>query len=901
MLEGLHEAVSNLLGHGNSADTTSVISNLSELSGAIGSLMILPQRITGESPSEISRRKSTSVLNLANVGPNTSRSDLLGIPQCRTRLLTHKRNFTHSRRKSMSENNLARICLDETDEELDGKEDDLDDLRPRDYLNPRTSSSGSYNSYRSTDSGIKLSASPSYFDNHLSRRFAKKSDSIDSGVRGGLKEEATSNKVVYHEDQLDDYFDSKINDTSKKGQGLGDDDREVNARVDAWCLQSAEARKSFFLRNLNATTIPSNRERMFGKGLSRTLSESHKSSELPKTTTTNITKVVENKTMPTKHSTVYEEIKDVLKPLTCKKERKDSDHDYEEVESIHKDIKRSYSFQEKTQAPPLPPRRPKSFSPDPWLESNIGKSSTLKKIFTFPFGNKSHSQDSMLGMENTNLDLDTFANNSGLLSTEVATVQALGTLPRPRRRSEIDIFDRHKKIAGSPKISSKQVFRSNFGISPSKSPSVPRPKHLFFFKSSKNELSYPSPSNLNSEFNKRKYDCHGQRTSSNESSLADLSTPDTSNRTVTETDTPDTGDESSVMKRLGSLRRRAKDKFMSIERKPKNVIRTMENDLSGNVPNSVSLDNFYSGSKYKGKDVSSSITGVKTSSAKGAIQIPRNDSQECGSNITTPSSLPKCSSLFGRPGTPPATDLPLRNLYSARPSASAVRTGSNPPPKQTTSSDDDEPKYVNLEPDPDYMTVDELTGLTHSNNPMNDSFLKTATLPIPRSSNNDDTCGYLSMGDIRHLKKVAEIQKDSSEEHEYMSMEDIPTTTQSYEHCKVINCATSSMDRRQTHHYHPHHNHHTVVQHPSRNFSQMYKNSNVPQVANRTNFGSCDNDSPTRGNLANKSAPGSRKASISESSGSEYLTPTEVGHLLRRELLHTATCRSRAEHQHQRM
>ena len=297
-------------------DNTSVISDLSELSGAIGSVVVLPQRLPelGMVPKV---RKSNSVLNLSEMSSTKVKSDLLMVPNSKGLMPSpHSKMLSHYRRKSMSETNLARICLDETDEELEVKDDDLDDIRPVDQPKDRTSSSGSYNSYRSTDSGVRLSASPSNYDSVNVRRLVTKSDSIDSGVRACIKDDRHKEPIVVV-NGADDVrrnenigsFESK--DCSEaKNIGNGDEESDVNARVGAWCLQSAQARKSFFLKNLNATTIPANREpKVLYKSLSRTLSESHKEISERSGAKEEYRRAMENPILNTKHTTVYEEIK----------------------------------------------------------------------------------------------------------------------------------------------------------------------------------------------------------------------------------------------------------------------------------------------------------------------------------------------------------------------------------------------------------------------------------------------------------------------------------------------------------------------------------------------------------------------------------------------------------------
>ncbi|KAF2347665.1 hypothetical protein FHG87_021580, partial [Trinorchestia longiramus] len=636
LLDGLHDAVSGLLAKGNGGDDTSVISDLSELSGAIGSVVVLPQRLP-ELGAVNKVRKSTSVLNLSEVSSHKISSDLLMVPSSKSLGTSPQHKMlSHCRRKSMSETNLARICLDETDEELDARDDDLDDIRPTDQPKDRTSSSGSYNSYRSTDSGVRLSASPSNYDQAIMRRLVTKSDSIDSGVRACVKEEghrdhppATANipVTIFSESEemrrnADAYLsDSKSGELSSRNIGSQEEEPDVNARVGAWCLQSAKARKSFFLKNLNAATIPSNREKFLTKSLSRTLSESYK--EIPERSGVKdeYRKAMENPILTTKHTTVYEEIKDVLKPLNEKK--LDKEHEYEDLEKLRKDIKRSYSFQEKTQPPPpLPPRRPKSFSPDPWVEGSLSKTGTLRKIFGLSFHNKSHSQDSMLEMEAPQLGEERL-NASNMASSDVATVQALGTLPRPRRRATMDVYERHQSFSScSPRMSPKQKLRNPFGISPSRSPRIPRPKNLFIFKSSSNHEENSSPSTQASLRYQRQMMMQAQKTPSTDSSLADVSTPDTPKPGIfyrgsyrpdsVHLETPDTGDESGerensssgfslkspkiMSKTFSFLRKFPKEKYGSLEQKRKSTISVTAQldsaDSPNKVPNSFSLDSF---------------------------------------------------------------------------------------------------------------------------------------------------------------------------------------------------------------------------------------------------------------------------------------------------------------------
>ena len=955
-MEGLHEAVSGLLAKGNNGngDDTSVISDLSELSGAIGSVVVLPQRLP-ELGTVSKVRKSTSVLDLSEVSSTKVRSDLLMVPSSKSfGTSPQHKMLAHCRRKSMSETNLARLCLDETDEELDAREDDLDDIRPVDQPKDRTSSSGSYNSYRSTDSGVRLSASPSNYDQSTVRRFVTKSDSIDSGVRACVKDDQQTNREQIIQALDTENFDCKTSDAMKRNMGVVEEEPDINARVGAWCLQSAKARKSFFLKNLSAATIPSNREKMLSKTLSRTFSESHR--EFPERSgmKEEYKKAMENPILTTKHTTVYEEIKDVLKPLSEKKQEKE--HEYEDLEKIRKDIKRSYSFQEKSQPPPpLPPRRPKSFSPDPWVDGSIGKTATLRKIFGLSFHNKSHSQDSMLEYECSGLGEERLSGTS-MASADVATVQVLGTLPRPRRRTAIDIYERHQSFSSSPRMSPKQKLRNPFGISPSRSPRIPRPKNLFIFKSSNNDENSASPSSQAALRYQRQMMMQAQKTPSTDSSLADISTPDTPKPSSyyrsgyrpdsTNLETPDTGDESSakemsssfslkspkiMSKTFSFLRKYPKEKYGSLERKRKSVIAIPQapaiGDSSAKVPNSFSLDSFSVDAaanrkteecnQYRTSHCSTNnsencpmVDGNKKGTNRkqsvlpppsASIMIPRSGGgHDRGSSIspaTTPSSLPACSSL-GRPGTPPATDLPLRNFTTNRqPSAASIWSVPGIPSISKQSSTEDlEPHYANLGPDPDYMTVEEITG----------AFRKTAAIPRPNNTNPvNDPGGYLSMGDIRQLKAMPDGHNPRPSEHEYMSMDDIQTTLYTSEYPKVCGSATSSMDRRQTHHHHPHHHPYVAQLRQMHHQLAIEKANNIVSGVSATNTSGIDNKPANvlPSSLIQKSAPGSRKTSCCEGISSEYLTPQEVGRLLRRELLHTATSRTRQEldrsHPHQ--
>ncbi|XP_018019077.1 uncharacterized protein LOC108675566 [Hyalella azteca] len=936
LLDGLHDAVSGLLAKGNGGDDTSVISDLSELSGAIGSVVVQPQRLP-ELGTMAKVRKSTSVLDLSEVSSHKIGSDLLGVPTCKSLGTSPQHKMlSHCRRKSMSETNLARICLDETDEELDARDEDLDDIRPADQPKDRTSSSGSYNSYRSTDSGVRLSASPSNYDQATMRRLVTKSDSIDSGVRACIKDDAHKDHThlragipVPAAPELDDtrkvdgsYNDSKSGESSNRSIGTQEEEPDVNARVGAWCLQSAKARKSFFLKNLNAATIPSNRDKFLTKSLSRTLSESYK--EIPERggVKEEYRKAMENPILTTKHTTVYEEIKDVLKPLNEK--RNEKEHEYEDLEKLRRDIKRSYSFQEKTQPPPppLPPRRPKSFSPDPWVEGSLSKTGTLRKIFGLSFHSKSHSQDSMLEMEAPQLGDDRL-HASHLESCDVATVQALGTLPRPRRRATMDVYERHQSFSSSPRMSPKQKIRNPFGISPSRSPRIPRPKNLFIFKTSNNDENSSPSSQANLRY-QRQIMMQSQKTPSTDSSLADISTPDTPKpgsfyRGMYRPDsvhleTPDTGDESGtkdgnsgynikspkiMSKTFSFLRKYPKEKYGSLEQKRKSTISVTSQpdsaDSSNKVPNSFSLDSFAVDAEATkpedeankpNENCSRKIEGRKASVSKGSsgIMIPRGSYAERGSSVspaTTPSGI-QASCLLGRPGTPPATDLPLRSA-NRQPSASSIwNVPGIPPQVPPKKCNDSEPQYANLGPDPDYMTVEEIAG----------AFRKTTpTLP---SKDIIDPGGYLSMGDIRQLKAMPETNQARPPDHEYVSMDDIQTTTFS-DYPKVCGSATSSMDRRQTHHHHPHH--HPYVSQLRQMHQPLDKSSIRSAGPGSTAVPPIDFKYPHSLTSIHKSAPGSRKTSCCEGIPSDYLTPQEVGRLLRRELLHTATSRTRQEHE----
>jgi len=922
LLEGLHEAVSGLIAKENSGsrDDTSVISDLSELSGAIGSVVVLPQRLPdlGIVPKV---RKSNSVLNLSEVRPNRVQTDLLMVPTSRSVSTSPQhRMLSHYRRKSMSETNLARLCLDETDEELDAKDDDLDDIRPADQPKDRTSSSGSYNSYRSTDSGVRLSASPSNYDPSAVRRLITKSDSIDSGVRSCLKDREHAVVVVNEGDDShkneNQPPENKANTPNEKNSNSSLEE-DINARVGAWCLQSAEARKSFFLKNLNATTIPSNREpKVLYKGLSRTLSESHKEPTDRSGVKEEYRRAMENPILATKHTTVYEEIKDVLKPLNEK--RMEKEHEYEDLEKIRKDIKRSYSFQEKSQPPPpLPPRRPKSFSPDPWV-GTVGKTGTLRKIFGLSFQNKSHSQDSMLEIENPHMREDRISGGI-MASADVATVQALGTLPRPRRRTTMDIYERHQSFSCSPRMSPKQKMRNPFGISPSRSPRIPRPKNLFIFKSSNNDDNSSSPSAQAALRYQRQIMMQSQKTPSTDSSLVDISTPETPKvgsykrggyrSDSIHLETPEYGEDISnrdmnssfsmkspkiMSKTFSFLRKFPKDKYGSLERKRKSIIALAPNhestDASSKVPNSFSLDSFAvdaNEERMMDEETQREYMNLRDG-RKGSIQIPPvsasigiPNAQERSNSISpasTPSGIPLSSSL-GRPDTPPATDLPLRNPTNRNQSSASKWSISSASSK--SHGDNSEPQYANLGPDPDYMTVEEITGV----------FRKSSPTRVAAAPSVNDPGGYLSMGDIRQLKNMPEFHKISRPtEHEYMTMDDIQTTMYS-DYPKVCGSATSSMDRRQTHHHHPHHNPYVSqlrhLHHPL---------DKSDSLGGRTNSSFETKEDRTASlSHAHKSAPGSRKTSCCDSGAAEYLTPQEVGRLLRRELLHTATSRSRQE------
>ena len=275
LLEGLHEAVSNLINK-NCGDDTSVLSDLSELSGALSSVVVLPQRMQ-DSNNQSKIRKSTSFLDISelngshsSIAPrlSSSQSNLSGDGKNND---NNTRLFGHFRRKSMSETNLTKLCLDETDEELDSRDDDLEDLRHMDVPKDRTSSSGSYNSYRSNDSGVKLSASPSNYGDstrimieYASIKFVSKSDSLDSGVRTCVRED----NVKHNQDEL--RRAENLEEFTRKVKGTLGDEPDLETKVGTWCLQSARARKSLLSKNL----AYGHKDFKKSLTLSRTLSES---------------------------------------------------------------------------------------------------------------------------------------------------------------------------------------------------------------------------------------------------------------------------------------------------------------------------------------------------------------------------------------------------------------------------------------------------------------------------------------------------------------------------------------------------------------------------------------------------------------------------------------------------
>ncbi|XP_069979875.1 uncharacterized protein [Penaeus vannamei] len=904
LLEGLHEAVSKLIS-ASAADDVSLISDLSELSGALSSVVVLPQRL----PDPPKMRKSTSVIDLAqihelqplcNIHTPTRLSssqcnlaeELRGEPPLPGRLLGH------SRRRSMSETNLAKLCLDETDEELESRDDDLEDadLRQADLPKDRTSSSGSYNSYRSTDSGVRLSASPSthcdggrYMSENAARRFVTKSDSIDSGVR--TKDENREVAAEGDEAKKADpqAGDGKQESSSRRGMSALEEEPDVETKVGAWCLQSARARKSFFAKNLNVTCA-AHKERKKGS-LSRTMSESYKEV----TDKHDEFRRLSEFTTSSKACTVYEEIVDVLKPLTQANQQA-KEHDYEELDKCRRDIKRSYSFQEKTKPPPLPPRRPKSFSPDPWAEEALSKSGTLKKIFGLSFQSKSHSTESMLDVSSGYDDLSTLG------SEDMAMVQALGTLPRVKKKP-VDRRERQSSRSASPKMSPKQKARSLFGVSPSRSPMIPRPKHLFLFKGSGKNDTQTSPLSKPGFRLHRQFSLQGQRTPSTDSSLADASTPETPQQQQQQQqqqacqhrqywrpeassgppgEPPDASEEAAgghagkdsyaflkspklMSKTFSFLKKFPKEKSGSLERKRKSGINFLPpQDLSTKFPNSYSMDSFAvdKGSQSCGTPVRDTdsdwadadvVPGSRLRSmsylppSSPAIRIPFHSHHD--SVTTTPAGTPTGHSFS-----------PLRKLSSPQPPTdpslwrdegdcwkecdSRLLPGGFPPPPREPPPPPapHEPHYANLPHhthDQDYMSMDEVRG----------AYRRISSASVGEARR--DSGGYLSMGEIRSFRAgdtpdcpgcshapgsithhdCHPEREAMPEDHEYMTMDDIQTVL----HTEFPGIYSSKEEK------------------------ELYKHCGY------------------------KSAPASRKTSYSE--GSDYLTPQEVGRMIRREVL----------------
>lgn len=881
LLEGLHDAVSNLINK-NGEDDTSVLSDLSELSGALSSVVVLPQRLQ-DANSSTKIRKSTSVLDVSELAGPTASAVIPRLSSSQTNLVdegrggscltlpvtsTRSRLLSHIRRRSMSETNLTKICLDETDEELDSRDDDLEDadLRHMDVPKDRTSSSGSYNSYRSNDSGVKLSASPSTHGDgaraaaeHAARRFVTKSDSLDSGVRACVKEEIRETlQSEIEEQRRSESLEAKL-DLPRKGKGSLEEEPDLETKVGAWCLQSARARKSLLVKNLSTCT---HRDLKKIKGLSRTMSESYKE-VVDRSIVDEYKRAMENPIM-TKHTTVYEEIVDVLRPLNEKKNEKE--HDYEELEKCRRDIKRSYSFQEKTQPPPLPPRRPKSFSPDPWSETTASKTSTLKKIFGFSFYNKSHSTDSMLEVENADLEGRLVPTSLG--SDDMATVQALGTLPRIKRKS-LEKNDGRLCQGSSPKMSPKQKIKSPFGISPNRSPRIPRPRNLFIFKNTGREEQV-SPNTQAALKLHRQLTSQSLRTPSTDSSLQDAPTPETPKPSTlfkgqikgdqSQTETPDTSEDSTiysssrdpssflkspkiVTKTFNFLKKFPKDKYSSLERKRKSAIcmpAAIQND-PGKVPSSFSMDNF---SAEEGKDKSSESDKKETieirpramsyAPASPAIQIPR---RSCCYSIGTlsPSGTPTGSAVASS-GTPPHSSHSWRDDF--------WRESDLPIPPPATC----EPQYANLDPDPDYMTVEELRS----------AFQK-----------DQDDGGYLSMGDLRTLAPTttapSQNEKLTKGDQHYVTMHEVQN---------VLSDEFPILCRQSEEFY----KHRSAYPHEHRPCSSHYlygHHHHVPHPIPHPEETHC---SP-----GYTSAPSSRKTSCCDAA--DYLTPQEVSRLLRRELV----------------
>ncbi|XP_064115452.1 uncharacterized protein LOC135221669 isoform X2 [Macrobrachium nipponense] len=900
LLEGLHEAVSELIS-ASAADDISLISDLSELSGALSSVVVLPQRL----PDPPKMRKSTSVIDLAQIHElqplcNVHTPARLSSSQCnlaeeiRGEPPLPGRLLGHSRRRSMSETNLAKLCLDETDEELESRDDDLEDadLRQTDLPKDRTSSSGSYNSYRSTDSGVRLSASPSthceggrYMSENTTRRFVTKSDSLDSGVRACLKEGDTTIEGDEGKKVDTTTTENKQEPAVRRGMSALEEEPDVDTKVGAWCLQSARARKSFFTKNLSVScSHPKDRKT---RTLNRTMSESYKEvadkhdeyrrkSELPGMATVG------------KTCTVYEEIVDVLKPLSAANQQS-KEHDYEELDKCRRDIKRSYSFQEKSKPPPLPPRRPKSFSPDPWAEEALSKSGALRKIFGLSFHSKSHSTESMLDVERTGFD-----DITNLGSDDVAMVQALGTLPRVKKKAFG--YERQSSRSASPKMSPKQKARSLLGVSPSRSPMIPRPKNLFLFKGSGKDDLHTSPNTKPSFRLHRQFSLQAQRTPSTDSSLADISTPETPQQqqqqqqqgcghrqywrpgvAAAQQEGQGTGDDAKesypflkspklMTKTFSFLKKFPKEKSSSLERKRKSGINFVPpQDLAAKFPNSYSMDSFAveKGSQSCGTPVRDTdndwgdadvVPGVRLRSmsylppASPAIRIPYHSHHD--STSTTPAGTPTGHSFS-----------PLRKMSSPQPpteshswrdeggcwkecEARLMPSGLPPPPPREPPPPPapHEPHYANLphhSHDPDYMSMEEVRG----------AFRRISTTSVGESRR--DSGGYLSMGEIRSFQRPCETtecpgcnrhtpnvshhdcqpeQDTMAEDHEYMTMDDI----QNVLHTEFPGICSSAEEK---------------------------------EVHKRCGF---------------KSAPGSRKTSYCE--GSDYLTPQEVGRMIRREI-----------------
>ena len=361
------------------------------------------------------------------------------------------------------------------------------------------------------------------------------------------------------------------------------------------------------------------------------------------------------------------------------------------------------------------------------------------------------------------------------------------------------------------------------------------------------------------------------RTPSTDSSLADPTTPDTPKQCSihhgnwrqenANLDTPETSEESFaqappkdphsflkspkiVAKTFNFLRKFPKEKSGSLERKRKSAISVLPPiEAIAKVPNSCSLDSFAldDQSIVHSKDCDkidkdgSRPRAMSFIPSSPAILIPRRPGH---SPAGTPTSAP--SSSLGRPPTPTASDLPWREGFC---------WGSNETHNTPLSSAPSEPQYANLGPDPDYMTVDEIRGAFHRGS--------------GSSGSKGEDGGYLSMGEIRGISTQS---TTSPEEHEYMTMDDIQAVLSS----EFPNICGHEEDKKQAlkhlypftraHHQHVHH-HHAISQ----------QQSTCPQK-----------DEESRCTPGHKSAPVSRKTSCCEAS--EYLTPQEVGRLLRREL-----------------